>query len=335
MKPEVVQKILGVPTYPMVAIDKSRRDEMLRILMDAAAAYVGIALPDLPARQLLRFTDQATEDAIAEVEARAARLEEDEEDYETVEVVEEIFVDEDGHVIEDVDEYEIIEEVVEEIETPSQDDEPVEADLIEETPVELPDEDEPAAEEPIEEEVKEEKPIVVEQIAMESIEAPVEEEEPSEEVIEPSVEEIELVEIETAGTEEEPVEIEFVAEEPPIQVEATNEDNGRQMAIDLIHEALEADEIISAEIEKVSKEDLDTALEAFSHDEVLPEGEEEEFDKDLDEELKRELDLIFDAYEPSRLEDEEIPSVDMDAILEIDASLGGSSEDEPKKESDE
>jgi small GTP-binding protein len=335
MKPEVVQKILGVPTYPMVAIDKSRRDEMLRILMDAAAAYVGIALPDLPARQLLRFTDQATEDAIAEVEARAARLEEDEEDYETVEVVEEIFVDEDGHVIEDVDEYEIIEEVVEEIETPSQDDEPVEADLIEETPVELPDEDEPAAEEPIEEEVKEEKPIVVEQIAMESIEAPVEEEEPSEEVIEPSVEEIELVEIETAGTEEEPVEIEFVAEEPPIQVEATNEDNGRQMAIDLIHEALEADEIISAEIEKVSKEDLDTALEAFSHDEVLPEGEEEEFDKDLDEELKRELDLIFDAYEPSRLEDEEIPSVDMDAILEIDTILGGSSKDEPKKEPDE
>jgi small GTP-binding protein len=106
MKPEVVQKILGVPTYPMVAIDKNRRDEMLRILMDAAATYVGVALPDLPASQLLSFTDQATEDAIAEVEARAARLEE-EGDYETVEVVEEILVDEDGHVIENGAEYEI------------------------------------------------------------------------------------------------------------------------------------------------------------------------------------------------------------------------------------
>jgi small GTP-binding protein len=95
MKPEVVQKILGVPTYPMVAIDKSRRDEMLRILMNAAATYVGVALPDLPARQLLRFADEATEDAIAEVEARAARLEDEDEDYEEIEVVEEILVDED------------------------------------------------------------------------------------------------------------------------------------------------------------------------------------------------------------------------------------------------
>ena len=42
MKPEVVQKILGVPTYPMIAIDKSRRDEMLRILMTAAAQFIGV-----------------------------------------------------------------------------------------------------------------------------------------------------------------------------------------------------------------------------------------------------------------------------------------------------
>jgi small GTP-binding protein len=336
MKPEVVQKILGVPTYPMVAIDISRRDEMLRILMDAAATYVGVALPDLPARQLLRFTDQATEDAIAEVEARAARLEEDEEVFEAIEVVEEILVDENGHVIEDGDEYEIIEEVIEEIEIPFEEDEPVEADLIEEAPVELPEEDVPVAEEPIEEEVKEETPIAVDQPPIEAIEDPVETEEPSEEVTEPPFEEMEVVEVETVGTEEEPVELEFVAEEPPMQVEVTNKDNGRQMAIDLIHEALEADEIIGAEIEKVSKEELDTALEAFSHDEVLPDGEEEEFDKDLDEELKKELDLIFDAYEPSRIEDEsKIPSVDLDTILEIDTILGGSSKDEAKKEPDE
>ncbi|MHA1924571.1 MAG: ADP-ribosylation factor-like protein [Candidatus Thorarchaeota archaeon] len=334
MKPEVVQKILGVPTYPMVAIDKNRRDEMLRILMNAAATYVGVALPDLPARQLLRFTDQATEDAIAEVEARAARLEEDEEVFEAIEVVEEILIDEDGHVIEDADEYEIIEEVLEEIdEAPFSEDE-LEPELIEEAPDELPEEDEPEPEEMIEEE-----PLIEEEPPIEMVEEVVDEEELLEEPIELAEEEIKVIDVEGGETSEEPdqVDIEFIADEPPVLEAVITEDNGRQMAIDLIHEALEADEMISAEIEKVSKEELDTALEAFSHDEVLPvNGEEEEFDKDLDEELKKELDLIFDAYEPSRIEDDsDIPSVDLDTILEIDTILGGPSKDEPKKEPDE
>ena len=75
MKPEVVQKILGIPTYPMVAIDKARRDEMLRILMTAASQYVGVALPDLPPSELLKFTDTATEEAIAETDAVEELLE--------------------------------------------------------------------------------------------------------------------------------------------------------------------------------------------------------------------------------------------------------------------
>jgi len=335
MKPEVVQKILGVPTYPMVAIDKSRRDEMLRILMNAAATYVGVALPDLPARQLLRFTDQATEDAIAEVEARAARLEE-EEDYETVEVVEEILVDEDGHIIEDGEEYEIIEEVVEEIDgAPYEEDEPIEAELIEEGLEEIPEEEEPEAEELIEERIEEESLTAAEPPI-----APidfVEGEEPLK-AIDSLEEEIQEVEVEATDASEEPVDIEFIAEEQPAHERTTIEDNGRQMAIDLIYEALEADEMISAEIEKVSKEELDTALEAFSHDEVLPaNGEDEEVDTELDEELKRELDLIFDMYEPSRMNDDpsEISSVDLDTILEIDSILDSSSKDESKKESDD
>ena len=335
MKPEVVQKILGVPTYPMVAIDKSRRDEMLRILMNAAATYVGVALPDLPARQLLRFTDQATEDAIAEVEARAARLEE-EEDYETVEVVEEILVDEDGHIIEDGEEYEIIEEVVEEIDgAPYEEDEPIEAELIEEGLEEIAEEEEPEAEELIEERIEEESLTAAEPPI-----APidfVEGEEPLK-AIDSLEEEIQEVEVEATDASEEPVDIEFIAEEQPAHERTTIEDNGRQMAIDLIYEALEADEMISAEIEKVSKEELDTALEAFSHDEVLPaNGEDEEVDTELDEELKRELDLIFDMYEPSRMNDDpsEISSVDLDTILEIDSILDSSSKDESKKESDD
>ncbi|MFX1261691.1 MAG: ADP-ribosylation factor-like protein [Promethearchaeota archaeon] len=339
MKPEVVQKILGVPTYPMVAIDKSRRDEMLRILMNAAATYVGVALPDLPARQLLRFADEATEDAIAEVEARAARLHEEDEDYEEVEVVEEILVDEDGHIIEDAEEYEVIEEVVEEIdEAAPQETEPEETEAIEAAQDEAAEEEEAEAEELFEDELAMELHEVpdVEMVEDVTAEVAVDEEIPGE-ASEPSEEELGIVEVEAepishAGDQ---VNIEFVPEESPAE-EMVVEDNGRQMAIDLIFEALEADEIISAEIEKVSKEDLETALEAFSHDEVLPvNGEEEEVDKELDDDLKKELDLILDVFEPSRKEkaSADIASVDLDAIFEIDSILGTSSDDKTEDES--
>ncbi|MHA2187552.1 MAG: ADP-ribosylation factor-like protein, partial [Candidatus Thorarchaeota archaeon] len=152
MKPEVVQKILGIPTYPMVAIDKGRRDEMLRILMTAAAQFVGVVLPDVPATELLRFSDTAAE------EAKHAIIEEDEDEYEEVEVIEEILVDEDGQVVESSEDYEIIEEsedfeVVEEIVEVVED----EADLEVIAEVEI-DTSEPIVEEPsmIESEVIEE-----------------------------------------------------------------------------------------------------------------------------------------------------------------------------------
>ncbi len=139
MKPEVIQKILGIPTYPMVAIDKERRDEMLRILMNAAAQYVGVALPDLPTSELLKFSEEAAEQAAATPSLRASSkgaavaaetgaidsgAEDEEEDFgdievddlETIEIVEEVLVDEEGHVIDELsDEYEVVEEVVEEV----------------------------------------------------------------------------------------------------------------------------------------------------------------------------------------------------------------------------
>ncbi|TXT57622.1 MAG: hypothetical protein BAJATHORv1_10325 [Candidatus Thorarchaeota archaeon] len=118
MRPEVIQKILGVPTYPMVAVDKSRRDEMLRILMNAAAQYVGVTLPDLPATEILRFADELEEEISQldglddDEEYDEEELEEDEE-YEIVEVL----VDEDGQIIDEADieagDYEIVEEYVE------------------------------------------------------------------------------------------------------------------------------------------------------------------------------------------------------------------------------
>ena len=111
MKPEVIQKILGIPTYPMVAIDRERRDEMLRILITAAAQFVGVTLPDVPASELIRFTDQAVKGA-AKGRPPAPEAAQPVE-AEPEEVVEEVLVDEEGHVVEASDEYEVVEEVTE------------------------------------------------------------------------------------------------------------------------------------------------------------------------------------------------------------------------------
>ncbi|MFQ5831761.1 MAG: ADP-ribosylation factor-like protein [Candidatus Thorarchaeota archaeon] len=341
MKPEVVQKILGVPTYPMVAIDKGRRDEMLRILMNAAATYVGVALPDLPTSQLLSFTDKATEEAIAEVDAMArAREEELAEEYETVEVVEEVLVDEYGNVIEDVGDYEVVEEVIEEIGDVMESDvaEPEEVEVT----VESSDEEElvdievseeittveqvataQVEEESAEFEITTEVPVVAESDAYDVVAEAIDE--PEEPV---STEEVETVEVSVDGAEEEPADIEVLS----------TEDGGRKMAIELIFEALEADEFVGAEIEKVSKEDLDTALEAFSHNEVVATDADPDIEPELDEETMRELSLFLGEIE--RLGPDEEPSttatldvIDQEAITEIDDILERISQEASGKKS--
>ena len=325
MKPEVVQKILGIPTYPMVAIDKARRDEMLRILMNAAAQYVGVALPDLPASELLRFTETATEEAIEETDAIAEAKEaeaEAESEYEPIEVVEEILVDEEGHIVEDMDEYEVVEEVIEQVEDSDFDtveeeeaatEEKAEAELAEPPEAEVP---EAAAEE---EEIE---------ISIAGVESPAEdmttEVEFAEEAVAPveperiettalvnipeettpvsdtaGVSETDELEVATAIPEdiqggieesqgemgvEEPISVVdasdsiFASSEsvssPEVVVEKSNDD--MKLAKEIIFEALEADDIISAEIHKASNEEIDEALEAFGSDEVIPvEGESE------------------------------------------------------------
>ncbi|NIW34420.1 hypothetical protein GWM83_02520, partial [Candidatus Bathyarchaeota archaeon] len=81
--------------------------------------FVGVALPDLPASELLKFTEVATEEAIAEVDAVEELMAEEAAEAEAEEIeeeeYEEVYVDEDGRVIEDLDEYEIIEEEIEEV----------------------------------------------------------------------------------------------------------------------------------------------------------------------------------------------------------------------------
>ena len=271
MKPEVVQKILGIPTYSMVAIDTARRDEMLRILMTAASQYVGVALPDLPPSELLKFAEAATEEAIAEVEEDEEEdVEEEDEEYETV--IEEVYVDEDGRVLENIDEYEIIEEEVEEVEVIEEAKEVEVAETAEEEEV------------PIEEEPKEPEPVEVE--AIEEFEVPtIDEDEEAE--IEVEAPEPEVLAPESSSTDEGP---EIVVEEDAEAI---------QMAKDIIFEALEADDIIAAEIGEVSAEEIDTALEALGSDETIPIDNETDDTEKIDEESLMELETILGPLDRS------------------------------------
>ena len=270
MKPEVVQKILGIPTYPMVAIDKDRRDEMLRILMGAAAQYVGVALPDLPASELMKFTDAATEDAIAEadaVEAEEVKVEEEEE-------YEEVFVDEDGKVIEDLDEYEIIEEE-EEVEV-EEEEEAVEVpvgavEAAEDVEIQIDVEPEPEPEP---------EPDVVEEPVEEELEPT-----PEPEPIEP---EIEIAEV--------------VADDSGFELVIEENTDAKKMAKDIIFEALETDDIddiIATEIEQTSDEDIDTALQAIGSDETIPMENEPEDTEEIDAESLIELETILGPIDRS------------------------------------
>lgn len=356
MKPEVVQKILGIPTYPMVAIDKARRDEMLRILMTAAAQYVGVALPDLPASELLKFTDKATEEAIAEVDSIEERAElqeeevelEEESEYETIEIVEEVLVDEEGHVIENLDEYEIVEETIEEVDdifpieeidveedeveiTPS----PIE-EAIEETPVP---EWTPESEvsdihlihrefEHIEEEalgemedvsVHEEVPVVEETSIDESESEEFELITLGDEITEAEAMQEVSIEIELGEKEEalQTIDIadKLVSTESYIESEPIGEDNdvGVQMARDIIFEALEADDFLSAELGQASHAEIDEALEALGSDEALPANGESEHTEEIDEESLQELEMILGP---------------------LDKAVGGTKTHEPDEEED-
>jgi len=384
MKPEVVQKILGIPTFPMVAIDKARRDEMLRILMTAAAQYVGVALPDLPASELLKFTDAATKEAIAETDAMQERRETaeiEESEFETIEVVEEVLVDEDGHVIENLNDYEIIEEVIEEVDEDLFEEEETKEEIV--SPELAPDvmleeieeaeaeveffepepevkvEDEIASSEPIPEaiieetkEVEEEVEISVSPLEAEIQSFPLEVEFSEEHLIHQEVElakadalseaigpdqtteedafatgmqleegegfepshmeeskeideismdiSIELPKEESSiEVEEQLPQIDFAEEELPpeekLGIEPIAEENngGVKMAKEIIFEALEADEFISAELDLVSHTEIDEALEAFKSDEATPTEGESDIREEIDAESLEELELIL------------------------------------------
>ena len=305
MRPEVVGKILGVPTYPMVAIDENRRDEMLSILMTAAAQYIGVVLPDMPASELLQFTE------VAEAEAIEAYAEE--EEYE--EIVEEVFVDEDGKIIEDISDYEVIEDVAESAGVPAKADATADAFEIVSESVSAPEE--------------EEVPVVAEPEDEVTTEA---ESEPSET---PVTFEIDVVTAETAGAiEDSSIDVEILsegledAERDEVEIETTpmtdeEETTTLKIAKDFLSDVLDADDIIAAELDKATIADVDGALEALSSDEVIPVEGENDAPESVEMSIVEELDQILGYLEDDTgsAEDisktEEAMDIDNDAIKEL------------------
>lgn len=53
MKADKIQRLLGAPTFPMVATDRSRREEFIRFMLEVAAKTVGVQLPDLPLSEMI------------------------------------------------------------------------------------------------------------------------------------------------------------------------------------------------------------------------------------------------------------------------------------------
>ena len=58
LDPSIIERIIGAETHPMVAVDISYRDDMLKILLNTAAKHVNVTIPDVPLDELLRFIDE-------------------------------------------------------------------------------------------------------------------------------------------------------------------------------------------------------------------------------------------------------------------------------------
>ena len=57
LDPSIIERIVGAETHPLVAIDLTYRNDILKLLLDTAAKHVNIPIPNLPADDILRFTD--------------------------------------------------------------------------------------------------------------------------------------------------------------------------------------------------------------------------------------------------------------------------------------
>ncbi|MFW9786500.1 MAG: ADP-ribosylation factor-like protein [Candidatus Thorarchaeota archaeon] len=68
MKAEKIKRLLGAPTFAMVATDKSRREEFIRLMLEVSAKTVGVTLPDLPVSEMItvrRGTEEIDQPGVA------------------------------------------------------------------------------------------------------------------------------------------------------------------------------------------------------------------------------------------------------------------------------
>lgn len=79
MQSDKIKRLLGAPTFQMVATDKTRREEFIRLMLEVAAKTVGVQLPDLPVSEMITVRRRTEE-----VEAAQTRIDATESGYETV-----------------------------------------------------------------------------------------------------------------------------------------------------------------------------------------------------------------------------------------------------------
>ncbi len=82
MRAEKIKRLLGAPTFPMVATNKSRREEFIRFMLEVAAKTVGVQLPDRPISEMITVR-RKTED-VDKAGMDSARTPHDQSGYETV-----------------------------------------------------------------------------------------------------------------------------------------------------------------------------------------------------------------------------------------------------------
>ncbi|MHA2301740.1 MAG: ADP-ribosylation factor-like protein, partial [Candidatus Thorarchaeota archaeon] len=71
MRGEKIQRLLGAPTFSMVATDKTRREEFIRLMLEVAAKTVGVQLPDRPISEMITVR-KGTEEIEPAPDARRA-----------------------------------------------------------------------------------------------------------------------------------------------------------------------------------------------------------------------------------------------------------------------
>ncbi|NOR38135.1 MAG: GTP-binding protein, partial [Candidatus Thorarchaeota archaeon] len=84
MQSDKIKRLLGAPTFQMVATDKTRREEFIRLMLQVAAKTAGVQLPDLPVSEMITVRRRTEE-----VDAAQTRIDSTEDGYETVPYAEE------------------------------------------------------------------------------------------------------------------------------------------------------------------------------------------------------------------------------------------------------